>query len=188
MTEEHLESIRELENERAANHLFAIKTIASYKANGEGLDKQLGEMLLNNFDQWSIVNGYKAFDIWDYKGPQNAQQIDVSLRRTPELSHAENRDLVRHLVSINNIIAKKCDRCPSMGCMGCWFSGREDFNVGSALVLIHLLDHKSISDVMGLNGYDESWDFVKYFPGNAAKYHPIMNDRCEVPYLDNSIF
>ena len=94
--------------------------------------------------------------------------IDTIVNSSEKIIHQENRDLVRHLVAIRNIRNTKCARCDG-NCLGCYLSGREDFNIGAALKLIMLYDWKAIYEVLGLGGYyDETNAFVNRLADNTV--------------------
>lgn len=98
---------------------------------------------------------------------QFEKNASVSVDLTGTDIHAENRDIVRHLIGLRNIKNTKCNRCsgPNWGnCVGCSLSGRHDFNVAAGLKLMMLYDWKAIYEVLGLPGYyDETDEYVFKF-------------------------
>lgn len=162
----YINTVRHEENEQVYQHLVAIRKIVAYKSMRNGADKAVAELLLNGIFQFSFKDGLEAFSLASFKGGLKRFEQDAVVEcRTVDMSatviHKENRDLVRHLIAIRNIRNTKCARCDFFNCQGCYLSGREDFNIGSALKLIMLYDWKAIYEVLGIGGYyDETNNFV----------------------------
>ena len=163
---EHIEEIRKQEREQAYQHLIAIRKIAEYKRHRDGADKAVGELLVNGFFQFSFKDGLFTFcdRAYRYNISEFERDAQVEIDLTKVDMSAENRDIVRHLISLRNIRNTKCSRCDSWqhgGCLGCTLSGREYFNVAAGLKLMMLYDWKAIYEVLGINGYyDETDHFV----------------------------
>ena len=183
-----IEQIRKNENKDFANHLFAIQAIAKQKSLGTGLDKLLGEMLLNGFGQWHIELGFRAIGIRIPTELPNPFDNVEPTERTDELIKQENRDLVRHLFDINLIIGSKCNRCTAQCCQGCYFTGRDDFNIGAALVLLFMCDSRAVMSITGSKHWDNAWELVSRIPGNFVDHHYAQDTSYEVLYIDNSLF
>lgn len=163
-----IDEIRTQENEQVYQHLVAIRKIIECKLKRDGADKAVAELFMNGFFQFSFKDGLEAFGLLhseinpidDLKKLEQQATIESSVDMSKKVIHQENRDLARHLISIRNIRNTKCARCGG-NCLGCYLSGRENFNIGSALKLMMLYDWKSIHEVVGIGGYyDETNNFV----------------------------
>ena len=163
-----IQEIRRKENEEVYKHLLAIRKIIAYKLKRDGADKAVAELFINGFFQFSFKDGLEAFELLhSYTNPvdglkklEQQATVEKSVEISKKVIQQENRDLARHLISIRNIRNTKCARCRG-DCLGCYLSGREDFNIGSALKLLMLYDWKSIYEVLGIGGYyDETNNFV----------------------------
>lgn len=183
-----IENIRKTENRDFVHHLLAIQAIANQKKLGTGLDKLLGEMLLTGFGQWHIDHGFRSVNVYMPMKMPNPFENIVPTDRTDELIKMENRDLVRHLFDINLIIGAKCDRCTAQCCQGCYFTGREDFNIGDALVLLFMCDSQAVMSVTGSEDWDKAWELVYRIPGRFIDHYYAKDTLYEVPYIDNSLF
>jgi hypothetical protein len=128
---------------------------------------------MNGFFQFSFKDGLEAFGLLhNYMKPTDdldkQATIEIPVDMSQTVIHKENRDLVRHLISIRNIRNTKCERCRG-NCLGCYLSGRENFNTGSALKLLMLYDWKAIHEVLGNGGYyDETNNFVNNLADNTV--------------------
>lgn len=114
-----LEKIREAENNEIAKHLFEIEAIAKQKSIGSGIDKIIGELILHGIGQFSLADGFRSIELIGYDKPHHKFSPQI-IERTKDVIHKENKDIVRHLIGIENVINKKCSRCDE-NCMGCCF-------------------------------------------------------------------
>jgi hypothetical protein len=171
---EDIEIIRQREREQAYQHLLAIRKIAEYKRHRDGADKAVGELLVSGFFQFSFKDAIGTFECWPKRlerrqSPEDLfeedAKVEVDLFGTDV--HAENRDIVRHLLALRKIRNARCGRCSGMAygnCLGCGLSGREYFNTAAGLKLMMLYDWKAIYEVVGIDGYfDETDEFVYKF-------------------------
>lgn len=161
-----LEKIREAENNEITNHLLEIKAIAKQKSIGSGIDKIIGELLLHGIGRFNLNRGFSVVKSISYEKPQHAfspQEIE----RTRDLIHKENKDIVRHLVAIRNVVNTKCTRCDG-NCMGCGFDELEGFfNIESGMRIIYLYDWNAILEVVKFN--KDAYRYTVYeFVNNLA--------------------
>jgi hypothetical protein len=156
-------TVQEDENNKIADHLYAIEAIAIQKSIGSGLDKIIGELILHGVGQFHLHDGFKGIEAIGYQKTEQ-QYLPRKITRTEDVIHKENRDLVRHMLNIRNLVNTKCSRC-SNNCHGCGFSGREYFNIESGMRIIFLYDWKAILEVVKLEQkayYDEVYNFVNH--------------------------
>ena len=160
-----LETLRKKENAQILHHLFEIKAIAKQKSLGSGIDKTIGDLFLQGVGQFHLEDALEELRPIGYRQSKYSF-VPPKTERTDETIRKENRDIVRHLIGVRNVVNTKCSRCDA-NCMGCSFSGREDFNIETGMRIIFLYDWKAILDVVSLteNAY---WDDVYAFVNSLA--------------------
>lgn len=161
-----INAIRKDENEQVYQHLLAIRKIMAHKLLRDGIEKAIAELVLNGLFQFSFKEGLEAFN-WptrteDLRKFEQQAAVTTQVQTSEDEIHKENRDWVRHLIAIRNIRNTKCARCDFYNCQGCSLSGREYFNIASALKLIMLYDWKAIYEVLGIKGYYDETDALVY--------------------------
>ena len=188
---EDIEEIRKQERKQAYQHLLAIRKIAEYKRHRDGADKAVGELLVSGFFQFSFREAVRAFECYPDRRERRQlpevifeedAKVEVNLSGTDV--HAENRDIVRHLLALRKFRNARCGRCSGMAygnCLGCGLSGREYFNTAAGLKLMMLYDWKAIYEVVGIDGYfDETDEFVHKFQDCLGDTRPIKMSKPEL--------